>query len=218
MKKHIIYKTTNLVNGKIYIGCHKTDNLEDDYMGSGKILKRAIKKYGIKYFKKEIIQVFDKPDDMFDMEAELVNEEFVKDTSNYNLKVGGQGGFDYINKNSLQGRDGNQKNLLYGYERIYRLKEKGTYDSYISKQRENMKRLSKNGGCFDWTGKKHTEESKKKIGEKNAIHQKGKGNSQYGKCWVYNLELKNCISIKKEDIDIWLDKGYIKGRKITWQF
>ena len=42
-KFHIIYKTTNLLNGKIYVGLHSTDNLNDRYMGSGWVLKYAIK-------------------------------------------------------------------------------------------------------------------------------------------------------------------------------
>jgi hypothetical protein len=37
-KYHIIYKTTNLINGKIYVGMHSTDNLNDGYLGSGWIL------------------------------------------------------------------------------------------------------------------------------------------------------------------------------------
>ena len=54
-KRFIVYKTTNLLNGKVYIGKHETYDINDDYLGSGKILKYALKKYGSINFKKEII-------------------------------------------------------------------------------------------------------------------------------------------------------------------
>jgi hypothetical protein len=45
-KKYIIYQITNKLNKMIYIGCHMTYNINDSYFGSGKVLKRALKKYG----------------------------------------------------------------------------------------------------------------------------------------------------------------------------
>jgi len=64
-----------------------------------------------------------------------------------------------------------------------------------------------------WTGRRHTEESKRKIGKANSIAQRGSGNSQYGKIWIYNEQLKKSMSIKKDDP---IPEGWKKGRKIKW--
>lgn len=89
---HIIYQTTNLVNGKIYIGAHSTPNLHDEYLGSGIFLKKSIKKHGRSNFKKDILHIFDNPKEMYDKEREIVNEAFIKNRTNYNFKLGGSGG------------------------------------------------------------------------------------------------------------------------------
>lgn len=88
-----VYKITNLINFKVYIGVHKTLDLDDGYMGSGKSLKQAIKKYGLQNFKKEIIEFCDSESSMFEKERHLVNESFVKQDTTYNNKIGGYGGF-----------------------------------------------------------------------------------------------------------------------------
>ena len=93
MKKYnYIYKTENLVNGKIYIGKHSTDKLEDGYLGSGLILKHAIKKYGKKNFKKIILEYCDTDEKLNDREIYWIKEE--KSNINYggyNLTEGGEG-------------------------------------------------------------------------------------------------------------------------------
>ena len=94
---YTVYKTTNQINGKFYIGTHKTIDLNDAYMGSGILLKRAIQKHGLDNFKKEVLYLFDNPDEMFTKEAEIVTEDFLSEENTYNLKIGGFGGFDYIN-------------------------------------------------------------------------------------------------------------------------
>lgn len=62
-------------------------------------------------------------------------------------------------------------------------------------------------------GRHHTEDAKKKIGLITSKAQKGSGNSQYGTCWIHNLELKDTKKIKKDDIRQWLADGWVLGRK-----
>jgi hypothetical protein len=68
------------------------------YMGSGKIIQHAIAKHGVLNFSKVILEHFDTSDAMYAREAELVNAEFLERDDVYNLRRGGHGGFDYINK------------------------------------------------------------------------------------------------------------------------
>jgi hypothetical protein len=70
----LVYKTTNKIKGEYYIGVHVTDDLEDGYLGSGKRLSYSLSKYGRDAFEREILATFNNPDEMFQKEAELVNE------------------------------------------------------------------------------------------------------------------------------------------------
>ena len=96
---YILYKITNILSGTFYIGVHKTKNLEDGYMGSGKLIKRAIKKYGVKMFKKEILEYFKNEQDMLKKEAEVLTFKFILDNDVYNIMPGG--GMGSKDKNGL---------------------------------------------------------------------------------------------------------------------
>jgi hypothetical protein len=112
--KYIVYEITNKVNCKIYVGVHKTENLNDSYMGSGKNIKDAIKKYGIDNFDKKYLAIFDNPKEMFEMESEIVNESFVNNKNTYNISLGGLGSFEYVNKNYWTEKKRRLHGLKYG--------------------------------------------------------------------------------------------------------
>jgi len=97
---YLVYKITNTVNDKFYIGCHKTKVKDDGYMGSGKLIKKAIEKYGVENFRKEILAECSSKEEMFAKEKEFV----VLSEISYNLKHGGDGGFDFINDKRLNNR------------------------------------------------------------------------------------------------------------------
>lgn len=88
---YTVYKITNQINQKFYIGVHKTSNPHDSYMGSGVAIKNAIKKHGIESFKKEILVITESKEEAYDRERELTVN--YGQSSNYNMKLGGVGGF-----------------------------------------------------------------------------------------------------------------------------
>lgn len=113
----LIYKTTNNINHKFYIGMHKTKNINDGYMGSGKLIQRAIKKYGVENFSREILYHCNDYTHMCQTEAKIITEDVTNNPLCYNIVKGGNGGFEYINNAGLGGFDGRNhtqqtKNIL----------------------------------------------------------------------------------------------------------
>lgn len=88
-KYNYFYKITNNINNHYYYGIHSTDNLDDGYMGSGKRLHVAYKKYGIENFTKEILKFFDNRNEALCYESEMVTEGLVNSNECYNIMIGG---------------------------------------------------------------------------------------------------------------------------------
>jgi hypothetical protein len=86
----IIYKTTNKINGKFYIGVH--NGTRNWYKGSGSVIKKAIKKYGINNFTRETLYELDSEVDAYLKEQEVVSLDLISDPLCYNLRLGGRGG------------------------------------------------------------------------------------------------------------------------------
>jgi hypothetical protein len=97
-----LYKITNIINSRYYIGVHETENLDDGYMGSGKVIKQAIKKYGIENFKKDILETFGTAEEMYKREEEVISDSFLLNENTYNLKRGGKGGWEKHSEQTKQ--------------------------------------------------------------------------------------------------------------------
>lgn len=215
MKKYTVYKITNTINEYIYIGKHETTDVNDSYMGSGKLLRRAQDKHGIENFVKEILHIFDTEEEMNTKEAELVTEDFCKREDTYNICVGGKGGFSYINNNPDKFLTEKRLNSLWtNRQRTERRKELYRNDPVFRQKHYEItiaagKKARENNPLGTFYGKKHSEYTKRAIGEKNAIAMKGKGNSQYGSMWITNG--KESMKIKTVDN---IPEGWYKGRVI----
>ena len=85
----VIYKTTNLVNGKYYIG--QDSKNDPNYLGSGKLLKYAIEKYSIENFQKEILETCNTKEQLNEREIFWIKELNSIETG-YNISEGGGGG------------------------------------------------------------------------------------------------------------------------------
>jgi group I intron endonuclease len=199
---YTIYKITNKINDKIYIGKHQTKNLNDGYMGSGKRLRHAISKYGIDNFEKEILFQFNNESEMNVKESELVTQEFCLREDTYNLCPGGKGGWGYINEHNLTPRFTGKKHKEES-KKIISEKTKLAMSLGILKPFSSSTRA-------DWTGRTHSDKSKEKISNSMSGKQVGQQNSQYGSYWVTNgIESKK---IKKNDL---IPEGWNKGRKMN---
>ncbi len=224
---YTIYKITNKIDGKIYIGCHKTEDPNDDYMGSGKYLINAQEKHGIENFEKEILEVFDNSEAMFEMESKLVNEDFVNRTDTYNLKEGGCGGFDYINnnvelrikKNREAMKKAKQNGAKENSDRTQKYLRENDFEwveRYCKALRDGSRRFYENGGKGSFTGRIHTDETKSKMSEAKKGVYDGVKNPSYGTMWVHSLTEKVSKTIKKDEFSDWEAKGWLKGRKMKF--
>jgi len=133
-----IYKTKNLVNGKIYIGQHC--GTKPSYLGSGKLLKTAIKKYGRENFKREILEYCDNFDHMNEREIIwIARYDSTNPLIGYNLEYGGNGK-GKVNEET-------KKKLSKAHKGKKRSEEHSRKIAQANK------------------GKKHSEETKRKLSE-----------------------------------------------------
>lgn len=99
-KNHnIVYKIKCKINNKIYIGIHATNNINDEYMGSGSELIKDQNKYGVINFDKSILYDYSTINEALLKEAEIVDDDFLQRQDTYNISNGG--GAILVNKSTL---------------------------------------------------------------------------------------------------------------------
>lgn len=161
--EHYVYKTTNIINGRYYIGKRSCKHLSinDSYLGSGKLLLKAIKLYGKENFKKEILEYAKSSDEAYILEAKYITDEILLDPLCYNLKPGGTGvGSGVFNpRYGICGKDHQMFGRKHSEETKLKMSKarKGKHLG-IPKSEEHKRKLS------DYRkGKPVSEETKKKI-------------------------------------------------------
>lgn len=183
MKQHYVYMTTNLINNMKYIGMHYGE-LDDNYLGSGNLIKLAIKKYGKENFKKEILQIADSEEENAINERRIIKEyNAVADRQFYNIHEGGFGGDTWT---GLSDEEKLEKRILlsqkfsginnprYGVHLSEETKQKirNNRDTSYMQTEKYKKAMSQavSGDKNGMYGKHHTEASKNKM----SLNKKGK--------------------------------------------
>lgn len=115
---YTVYKTVNMVNDKEYVGFHAISSLDDivyekslngsifydGYLGSGKLMKSALEKYGPMNMRQELILVTEDKEEAEELEREIVCKEWVESDDNYNLSIGGNVTILYGESNGFFGK------------------------------------------------------------------------------------------------------------------
>lgn len=155
---YYVYQITNKLNNMIYVGVHKTDDPDDSYMGSGIHIKRAIAKYGVKNFQKDILFEYENENEAYAKEAEIVNEDFLKRSDTYNITLGGVGGFYHID---LSGDKNPMKDPSVAAKVAEGIKQKrnSNKEFYDNVSKSNIEKYNSNKTI----DKSHSDETKAKI-------------------------------------------------------
>ena len=134
---HFIYKTVCTVNNKFYVGMHSTSNLEDGYMGSGKVIRYSLIKYGKQAHTFEILEFKEDRESTRLREREIVSIELLKDPLCMNIHLGGVGFEEHSQKSKEQISNGLKRpySEIYGEEEAKTQREKRSLKAKAQWQR-----------------------------------------------------------------------------------
>ena len=195
---HYLYRVTNLIDGKYYIGMAKSQNPETHrYMGSGVKVKRAIAKYGMENFRKEILLKSDDRNTIAEAEALYVTRTTLDDPLCYNMHEGGHGGWAHINRAQPKDRK-NVQSFLAKVE-SGEVKVGGTKNWSGSSWERARAQGAKNreAGCGKLSWANMSEEARADRKRRLSERQSGSKNNSFGKSW-YNDGEKNFLLVRGE--------------------
>ena len=219
---YLIYKTTNLLNGKFYIGKHQTENKDDSYLGSGVALEKAIKKYGRNNFIKEILFECDSEEEMNQKEKEIITNDLIKNKNCYNIGLGGEGGAmfkgrhhtketkqklrkissgKHLSEKSKEKISNIHKNKVFSDETKQKISEKAKQRFSIDEEREKISKSLI--AYYDEKGRKNKRRIKREKINLN-IDKNGK------QCYIYKDDKE--YRIYKEELEYYLNEGWKLGR------
>ena len=203
----VIYKTTNLLNGKFYIGKDEKNNPE--YLGSGKILKQSISKHGVEQFKKEILEYCTNKDELNEREIYWINT-LSATTLGYNITDGGTGGrtkFKTIVQYDLNGRYIKEWSSAAEANKILNIDSSSILKVCKGK-------LNSCGG-FIWSfDKKEKIDNYKDTRTIEILQYNKKG--ELVKIWSSIVEIKNELNISDRHIQLTLDKPNKTAKGFIW--
>lgn len=223
---YLIYKTTNLLNGKFYIGKHQTENKDDSYLGSGVALEKAIKKYGRNNFIREILFECDSEEEMNQKEKEIITDDLIKNKNCYNIGLGGEGGAMFKGRHHTKETKQKLREISSGKhlteETKQKLREKNKGRIFSEETRKKISEKAKERYSLNNMSNK----SKEKISESLIAYYdaKGRKNKRRIKRKKLNLDIdkngKQCYIYKddkeyrvyKEELEYYLNNGWKIGR------
>lgn len=157
----VIYKITNLLNGKIYVGKDSKNN--PNYYGSGELITKAIKKYGKENFNKEILEVCSSLDELNEREKFWITQMDSRNKKiGYNIAEGGNGGILW---------NGDAPNTGVEFSEIHKYKISNSLSGRVlsdgHKNNISLNHADVSGENNPMFGKKHTDEVKNIISKTN---------------------------------------------------
>ena len=211
-----IYETTNLINGKKYIGQHRAKKFDEKYIGSGKYLWNAIRKYGIEKFKCKIIEKCNSREQLNEREIYWIDYyNAVKSKNYYNITKGGKyyNPYEGLNKEDYERAckklsESSKGKITINNGKIERRinpseLQECLNNGFMRGQLDSHKMVGKRNGMYDKT---HSDEVKEKLVKCNL----GKNNPSYGKHWYTNGI--NELYIRDDEYELYYKDTYKRGR------